>query len=76
MVGELDDLAVVLDDEHGVAVVAQRAQGFLEQVDVLRVEADARLVEDVVSAELMYFAILMRCASPPESVPVPRESER
>ena len=25
-----------------------------------------------VSAELMYFAILMRCASPPESVPVPR----
>ena len=47
MVGKLDDFAVVLDDEHGVAVVAQRAQGFLEQVDVLRVEADARLVENV-----------------------------
>ena len=47
MVGEFDHLAVMFDDEHGVSVVAQGAQRFFEQADVLRVEADAWFVKDV-----------------------------
>ena len=47
MVGDLDDGAVVLDHQHGVALVAQFAQQLVQAVDVTRVQADARLIEDV-----------------------------
>src|SRR5262245_8474877 len=47
MVGGADRLLVVLDDEHGVAEVAQAAEGFDEAAVVALVKADARLVEHV-----------------------------
>ena len=47
MVGEFDHLAVVLDNKHGVPVVAQGAQRFFEQTDILRMEADAWFIENV-----------------------------
>ena len=47
MVGDRDGLGLVLDDQHGVALVAQLAQQVVHLLDVVRVEADRRLVEDV-----------------------------
>ena len=46
-VGGADRLLVVLDDEHGVAEVAQPLQGVEEPPVVPLVQADRRLVEDV-----------------------------
>ena len=47
VIGDLDHVGIVLDDEHGVALVAQLLQQLVEPVHVARVQADARLVEDV-----------------------------
>ena len=47
VVGDLDHLGLVLDDEHGVALVAQLQQQLVHPLDVVRVQADRRLVEDV-----------------------------
>ena len=47
MVGVADRVLVMLDDEHGVAEVAQALEGFEQAVVVLLVEADRGLVEDV-----------------------------
>jgi peptide chain release factor 3 len=46
-VGGLDDVEVVLDDDDGVAVVAQAVQHLEQHLDVLEVQAGGRLVEDV-----------------------------
>ena len=46
-VGGLDDVEVVLDHDHGVAVVAQAVQHAQQQVDVVEVQPRGRLVEDV-----------------------------
>ena len=46
-VGGLDDIEVVLDDDHGVALVAQAVQYFQELRDVMEVQAGGRLVQDV-----------------------------
>ena len=45
-VGGLDDVHVVLDDEHRVALLDQRVQGREQLVDVVEVQAGAGLVED------------------------------
>src|SRR5512135_1848248 len=45
-VGGLDDVEVVLDHDHGVAVVAQAVQHLQQQVDVVEVQSRRRLVED------------------------------
>ena len=47
VIGRLDHVRVVLDDDHGVAPVAQQLQQLGQAVHVARVEPDARLVEDV-----------------------------
>ncbi len=47
VVGDRDRLGLVLDDQHGVALVAQLQQQVVHPLDVVRVQADGRLVEDV-----------------------------
>ena len=47
VVGDRDRLGLVLDDEHGVALVAQLQQQLVHALDVVRVQPDRRLVEDV-----------------------------
>jgi excinuclease UvrABC ATPase subunit len=47
VVADRDRLRVVLHDEHRVALVAQRDQQVVHPLDVVRVQADRRLVEDV-----------------------------
>ncbi len=47
VVGDHDRLRLVLDDEHGVALVAQLEEQVVHPLDVVRVQADRRLVEDV-----------------------------
>ena len=47
VVGDPDDLRVVLDDEDGVALVAQAAEQPVHLLDVVGVEPDRRLVEHV-----------------------------
>ena len=47
VVGDLDHLGLVLDDEHRVALVAQPQQQVVHPRDVVRVQADGGLVEDV-----------------------------
>ena len=47
VVGDRDRLRLVLDDEDGVALVAQPQQQLVHARDVMGVQADRRLVEDV-----------------------------
>ncbi len=47
MVGDRDGLGLVLDDQHGVALVAQLQQQVVHALDVVGVQSDRRLVEDV-----------------------------
>src|SRR5207244_7332746 len=47
MVGRQDGLAVVLDDDHAVAEIAELSEQCQESRIVARVEADRRLVQDV-----------------------------
>ena len=47
VIGDLDHVGIVLDDDHGVALVAKLLQELVEPVHVARVQPDARLVEDV-----------------------------
>ena len=47
VVGDRDRLRLVLDDEHGVALVAQPQQQVVHPLDVVGVQPDRRLVEDV-----------------------------
>ena len=51
VVGRAHGLLVVLDDEHGVAEVAQAQQRVDEAPVVALVQADAGLVEDVEHAD-------------------------
>jgi hypothetical protein len=60
-VGGFDDIEIVFDDHHGIAVIAQLMQDSEQMVDVVEVQAGGRLVEDS-------FESFTRCASPPESV--------
>src|SRR5690606_28150444 len=46
-VGGLDHLQIVLDDDHGVALVDELVEDFEELGDVVEVEAGGGLVEDV-----------------------------
>ncbi len=50
VVGGADDALLVLDDDHGVAAVAQAEEGLREGLVVARVQAHRRLVEDVADA--------------------------
>ena len=47
VVGDGDRLRLVLDDQHGVALVAQLQQQLVHPRDVVRVQPDRRLVEHV-----------------------------
>ena len=47
VVGDGDRLGLVLDDEHGVALVPQLQQQLVHALDVVGVQADGRLVEHV-----------------------------
>ena len=47
VVGDVDRLRLVLDDQHGVALVAQLQQRVVHPRDVVRVQPDRRLVEHV-----------------------------
>src|SRR3546814_12299184 len=46
-VGGLDDVAVVLDHHHRVALLDQRVEHFQQFADVVEMEAGGGLVEDV-----------------------------
>ena len=72
-VGGLDDVEVVLDDEHRVALVDQAGQDREQAAHVLEVEAGRRLVEQVDGVAgralgQLARASFTRCASPPDSV--------
>ena len=73
VVGRLDHLAVVLDQDQGVAQVAEVPQGRQEPRVVARVQADGRLVEDVEHAR-QAAADLARQADP--LALAPRERRR
>ena len=47
VVGDLDDLRLVLDHQNGVPLVAQPAQQPIRTGDVVRVQSGRRLVEDI-----------------------------
>jgi hypothetical protein len=47
VVGDRDRLRLVLDDQHGVALVPQLQQQVVHSLDVVRMQADRRLVEHV-----------------------------
>ena len=47
VVGDLDHLRLVLDDQHGVGLVAKAQQQIVQPLHVVGVEAGGRLVEDV-----------------------------
>ncbi len=47
VVGDHDGLRLVLHDQHRVALVAQPQQQAVHPLDVMRVQADGRFVEDV-----------------------------
>ncbi len=51
VIGDLDHVGVVLDDEHGVALIAQLPQDGDQPQVVARVQADRRLVEHVQRAD-------------------------
>ena len=51
VIGDLDHVGVVLDDEHGVALIAQLPQDVDQPQVVARVQADRRLVEHVQRAD-------------------------
>ena len=74
VVGGLDHVHVMLDEQHRVAGVDEPVQRLEQALDVGEVQAGGRLVEDVdgvlrrAAACSARSAILMRCASPPESV--------
>src|SRR3989338_5413771 len=50
MIGGLDDVQIVLDDEHGVALVHELLQNTEETVDVGEVKPGGRFIQDVKSA--------------------------
>ncbi len=79
VIGGEDRVFVVLDDDHGVAEVAQVFERGQQAVVVALVQADGGFVEDVehageAGADLD--ARRMRWLSPPDSVPEARESVR
>jgi len=79
VVGDRDRLRLVLHDEHRVALVPQPQQQVVHPPDVMGVQPDGGLVEDVGDVGergARWRIILTRCASPPESVPEGRLSER
>ncbi len=47
MVGDGDHLGLVLDDEHGVALVPQLQQKVVHPLYVVGMHTDRRLVEDI-----------------------------
>ena len=51
VIGDTDHVLVVLDDEHGVALLPQLPQDVDQPLVVSRVEADRRLVEHVERAD-------------------------
>ena len=72
VVGRLDDVEIVLDDEQRVALLEQLAERGQQLGDVVEVQPRRRLVEDVqqplAAGRARCAAILIRCASPPDSV--------
>ena len=79
VIGGADRLLVVLDDDDGIAEIAQPTQRAEQPLVVALMQADARLVEHVENAGQpapICVASRMRCASPPESVPLSRSSVR
>src|SRR6185437_2267433 len=49
-VGGFDDIEIVLDDEHGVAQIHQRLQDPKQVLDIFKVQAGCRLVEQIEGA--------------------------
>jgi len=47
VIGDLDHVGVVLDDEHGIPLIAELPEDVDETPVVARVQADRRLVEHV-----------------------------
>ena len=70
IVGGLDHIEVVLDDDDGIAAFRQPAENLSEFMYVCKMQAGCQLIENIncftcaVAAELS----LIRWASPPESV--------
>ena len=45
MVGTLDDIHVMLDDDNGVSAADQGIEGFQQLLDVVEMQTGSRLVE-------------------------------
>jgi hypothetical protein len=59
-VGSLDDVGIVLDDEHRVALVDEPAENLEQHLDVLEVQARRRFVEQVERASRAHLRQLGR----------------
>ena len=72
VIGAFDDVEVVLDDDHALAVIDETAEHLQQAGDVFGVQAGGWFVEDVEGFAGRTLgssvASLTRCASPPESV--------
>lgn len=55
MVGDLDDVEVVLDDDDGVAALHEFVQHLQQQADIFEMESRRRLVEDIERAARVAF---------------------
>src|SRR3546814_18406648 len=47
IIGGLDDVEIMLDDDHAVALLDERLEHFEQLADILEMEPGGRLVEDV-----------------------------
>jgi hypothetical protein len=68
VIGDPDYVGIVFHDDHRVALVTQLAEQLVEPMDVARVKADARLVEDVhdvdeTAAEMLHHLDALRFAA-------------
>src|SRR3546814_3546330 len=51
VIGGLDDVEIMLDDDHAVALLDERLEHFEQLADILEMEPGGRLVEDVERSE-------------------------
>ena len=72
VIGNLNDIQIVLDDQNGIALIHQRLQYLHQTVNIRYMKARGGLIENIkvfpVETRLSSVASLTRWASPPDSV--------
>ena len=79
MVRDRDDVRLVLDDQHRVALVAQLHEQPVHPLDVVRwspTVGSSNTYEMSVRLDPRWRIIFVRWASPPDNVPEERSSDR